>query len=121
MTLKKALESLDRLEYYHTMSVHDLGCKEQRLEDIKTIKRALLKTQEIYEIIKEKIRNCENHIERLHLEKSGRCSGKTGVIETAFAVKNQLMAYEDIKILIEISGVLEHDDSKRNEEEKERS
>ena len=64
---------------------------------------------EIYELIKEKIRNCENDIERLHLEKSGRCSGKTGAVEKAFAVKNQLMAYEDIKILIETAGVLNND------------
>lgn len=61
---------------------------------------------EIYGLIKEKIENCENYIEGLHLEKAGRCSCKTGTIEMAYAVKNQLMAYTDVKILLETSGVL---------------
>ena len=42
----EAMKSLDRLEYYHTTSVHDLGCKEHRLEDINNIKQYILKSQE---------------------------------------------------------------------------
>lgn len=42
----EALECLERLEYYHTRSVSDLGCKEHRLKDISTIKQALLKAEQ---------------------------------------------------------------------------